>query len=79
MISSPSDFYDDFEFFNQKDIKALEGFLYPSTYYFEEYAKPKDIIKEMLKLFKKNYTEELQKKQRKKYDSSRSRKFSINK
>lgn len=64
LISSPSDFYDDFEFLNQKDIKTLEGFLYPSTYYFEEDAKPKDIIKEMLKLFKKNYTEELQKKQK---------------
>ena len=46
LISSPSDFYDDFEFLNQKD------------------AKPKDIIKEMLKLFKRNYTEELQKKQK---------------
>ena len=64
LISSPSDFYDDFEFLNQKDIKTLEGFLYPSTYYFEEDAKPKDIIKEMLKLFKRNYTEELQKKQK---------------
>ena len=64
LVSSPSDFYDDFEFLNQKDIKTLEGFLYPSTYYFEEDAKPKDIIKEMLKLFKKNYTEELQKKQK---------------
>ena len=64
LISSPSDFYDDFELLKQKDIKPLEGFLYPSTYYFEEDAKPKDIIKEMLKLFKKNYTEELQKKQK---------------
>ena len=64
LISRPSDFYDDFEFLNQKDIKTLEGFLYPSTYYFEEDAKPKDIIKEMLKLFKRNYTEELQKKQK---------------
>lgn len=64
LVSNPSEFYSDFEFLDQKDIKSLEGFLYPSTYYFDKDAKPKDIIKEMLKLFKRNYTEELQKKQK---------------
>lgn len=66
LIKMPSEFYDEFVFLNQKDIKSLEGFLYPSTYYFEEDAKPKDILKEMLKLFKQNYTEEFEKKQKEK-------------
>ncbi|WP_455541883.1 endolytic transglycosylase MltG [Intestinibacter sp.] len=64
LVSNPSNFYDDFEFLNQKDIKNLEGFLYPSTYYFDEDSKPKDIIKEMLNLFNKNYTDELKKEQK---------------
>ncbi|MBU5335136.1 endolytic transglycosylase MltG [Intestinibacter bartlettii] len=64
LVSNPSEFYDDFEFLNQKDIKSLEGFLYPSTYYFDKDAKAKDIIKEMLTLFNKNYTDELKKKQK---------------
>ena len=33
LVSNPSEFYSDFEFLDQKDIKSLEGFLYPSTYY----------------------------------------------
>ena len=49
---------------DQKDIKSLEGFLYPSTYYFDKDAKPKDIIKEMLSLFDKSYTDKLKKKQK---------------
>lgn len=64
LVSNPSEFYDDFEFLNQKDIKSLEGFLYPSTYYFDKDAKAKDIIKEMLTLFDRNYTDELKQKQK---------------
>lgn len=64
LIKNPSAFYDEFDFLNEKDIKTLEGFLYPSTYYFDEDSNPKDIIKEMVKLFDKNYTEELQNKQK---------------
>ena len=64
LIKNPSTFYDEFDFLNEKDIKTLEGFLYPSTYYFDEDSNPKDIIKEMVKLFDKNYTEELQNKQK---------------
>lgn len=63
LVENPDLFYDEFEFLKQKDIKTLEGFLYPSTYYFDEDSKAEDIIKEMLKLFDKNYTETLQKKQ----------------
>ena len=33
---------------NEKDIKTLEAFLYPSTYYFDEDSKQKDIIKEIM-------------------------------
>ena len=47
LVSNPSEFYSDFEFLDQKDIKSLEGFLYPSTYYFDKDAKPKDIQKEL--------------------------------
>ena len=36
LVSNPSEFYSDFEFLDQKDIKSLEGFLYPSTYYFDK-------------------------------------------
>ena len=64
LVSNPSEFYSDFEFLDQKDIKSLEGFLYPSTYYFDKDAKPKDIIKEMLSLFDKSYTDKLKKKQK---------------
>lgn len=39
--------------------------MYPSTYYFDENEKPKDILKQMIKLFEKNYTEELKKQQNK--------------
>ena len=64
LVSNPSEFYSDFEFLDQKDIKSLEGFLYPSTYYFDKDTKPKDIIKEMLSLFDKSYTDKLKKKQK---------------
>ena len=63
LVKNPSVFYDEFEFLNQEDIKTLEGFLYPSTYYFDEDSKSEDIIKEMIALFDKNYTEELEKRQ----------------
>ncbi len=61
LVNNPSTFYDEFEFLKQDDIKTLEGFLYPSTYYFKEDSQPKEIIREMVKLFDTNYTDKLEK------------------
>lgn len=64
LINSPKDFYDKFEFLNQKDIISLEGFLYPSTYYFKENATEKEILEVMLSQFDKVYDEKLKLRQK---------------
>lgn len=61
LVKNPSAFYDEFEFLKQDDIKTLEGFLYPSTYYFKEESKPEDVLREMIRLFDTNYTDEFEK------------------
>lgn len=58
-IYSPEEFYDDFEFLDEEDITTLEGFLYPSTYYFDEKSDEKQILTVMLNQFKKVYNDVL--------------------
>ncbi len=45
LISNPKEFYNQFKFLKEEDITSLEGFLYPSTYYFDENASEKGSIK----------------------------------
>lgn len=59
LINSPKDFYDEFEFLNESDIISLEGFLYPSTYYFDKNSSEKEVLCVMLNQFKKIYNETL--------------------
>lgn len=64
LINNPKEFYGEFDFLKEDKIISLEGFLYPSTYYFEEDESEKDILNDMLSAFKSQYNEKLQKKQK---------------
>lgn len=59
LINSPKEFYEEFEFLKEEDIISLEGFLYPSTYYFDEKSSEKEILSVMLNQFKKVYENNL--------------------
>lgn len=65
LIKSPSEFYGEFNYLKENDITSLEGFLYPQTYYFDEADSEKQVLSQMLAMFKKIYTEELAKQQQK--------------
>ena len=64
LISNPQEFYEKFEFLNEEDITSLEGFLYPSTYYFDENASEKEVLSAMLSQFDKVYTDKLRDRQK---------------
>ena len=64
MISNPKEFYDKFKFLEEEDIISLEGFLYPSTYYFDENSSEKEVLSTMLSQFNKVYTEKLKDRQK---------------
>ena len=59
LISNPEEFYDKFKFLKEEDITSLEGFLYPSTYYFDENSSEKEVLSAMLNQFDKVYTDKL--------------------
>ena len=59
LINSPKDFYDEFEFLNQEDIVSLEGFLYPSTYYFDKKSSEKEVLSVFLNQFDKIYNNQI--------------------
>ncbi|KDR94142.1 UPF0755 protein [Peptoclostridium litorale DSM 5388] len=63
LVNTPSVFYDEAEFLKGEDIKTLEGFLFPDTYYFEKDDSEEQIIAKMLKRFKQVYAPEYEKKQ----------------
>ena len=64
LISNPKEFYDKFKFLEEEDIISLEGFLYPSTYYFDENSSEKEVLSTMLSQFNKVYTEKLKDRQK---------------
>ena len=64
LISNPQEFYNDFKFLKEDDIKSLEGFLYPSTYYIDENASEKEVLSTMLSQFNKVYTDKLRDRQK---------------
>lgn len=64
LISEPKEFYDKFKFLKEEDITSLEGFLYPSTYYFDEDSSEKEILSMMLSQFNKVYTDKLRDRQK---------------
>lgn len=64
LISNPKEFYDKFKFLEEEDITSLEGFLYPSTYYFDENTSEKDVLSAMLSQFNKVYTDKLRDRQK---------------
>lgn len=64
LINNPSKFYNEYSFLNENDIKSLEGFLYPDTYYFKEEDSEEKVISTMLSRFNKEYTEKLLKRQK---------------
>ena len=64
LISNPKEFYNDFKFFEEDDITSLEGFLYPSTYYFDENSSEKEVLSTMLSQFNKVYTNKLRDRQK---------------
>lgn len=63
LINNPKEFKEKFEFLDDEKIKSLEGFLYPSTYYFNEKQSEKEVLEHMLETFDSKYTDKLQKKQ----------------
>lgn len=56
LINNPDEFKNEFEFLKDENIKSLEGFLYPSTYYCEESNSEKEIITKMLNKFNEIYS-----------------------
>lgn len=64
LVNNPKEFYDKFEFLKDKEITSLEGFLYPSTYYFKEDESEKEILSHMIEVFNSKYSETLRKKQK---------------
>lgn len=64
LINSPKEFSDKFKFLDDEKIISLEGFLYPSTYYFDENQTEKEVLSHMLETFESKYTEKLQKRQK---------------
>lgn len=63
LINNPKEFKEKFKFLDDEKIKSLEGFLYPSTYYFSEKQSEKEVLEHMLETFDSKYTDKLQKKQ----------------
>ncbi len=63
LVSTPSAFYEEAEFLKDEDIKTLEGFLFPDTYYFEKGESEEQIIAKMLKRFDEVYGPEYEKRQ----------------
>lgn len=64
LINNPKEFYSDFSFLKASDIKNLEGFLYPDTYYFDKESTEKEILSAMLKRFEQVYTDKFKEKQK---------------
>lgn len=65
LINNPKEFYNEFSFLKEDDIKSLEGFLYPDTYYFEKNSTEKEVLSEMLKRFNQMYTDKFKEEQEK--------------
>lgn len=64
LINNPKEFVGEFKFLNEEKITSLEGFLYPSTYYFKDEENETEILKDMLSTFNSKYNEKLQNKQK---------------
>ena len=64
LINNPKEFYNGFSFLKQSDIKSIEGFLYPETYYFDREGSEKEILSAMLKRFEQVYTDKFKEKQK---------------
>lgn len=61
LINNPAEFREEFEFLRDENIKSLEGFLYPSTYYCEETDSEKEILTKMLNKFNEIYSVRIKK------------------
>ncbi len=64
LIKNPKEFREQFEFLDDERITSLEGFLYPSTYYFSKDQSEKEILVHMLETFESKYNKELQDRQK---------------
>ena len=64
LINNPKEFKEKFNYLDDPKIISLEGFLYPSTYYFKEDESEKEVLSQMLKTFQSKYSEEFQKRQK---------------
>ena len=64
LINNPKEFVGEFKFLNEEKITSLEGFLYPSTYYFKDEENETEILKDILSTFNSKYNEKLHNKQK---------------
>ncbi len=64
LINNPKEFKEKFNFLDDEKIISLEGFLYPSTYYFDEDQSEKEVLNHMLETFESKYNDKLQKRQK---------------
>ena len=55
LINNPDEFRDKYEFLKDKNIKSLEGFLYPSTYFCSEGESEREVLSRMLNKFDEIY------------------------
>jgi len=64
LVKNPTEFYEKYTFLKENDIKSLEGFLYPDTYYFSENDDEFKVLSVMLSRFKSEYNDEFIKRQK---------------
>ena len=64
LVQNPSEFYEKYTFLKENDIKSLEGFLYPDTYYFSENDNEFKVLSTMISRFNSEYNDELIKRQK---------------
>ncbi len=64
LVKNPTEFYEKYTFLKENDIKSLEGFLYPDTYYFSENDDEFKVLSTMISRFNSEYNDELIKRQK---------------
>ncbi|MEG1310876.1 MAG: endolytic transglycosylase MltG [Romboutsia sp.] len=64
LIKNPKEFYKEVSFLKENNIKSLEGFLYPETYYFDKNISEKEVLTRILLEFKNIYNDKLKNRQK---------------
>ncbi len=61
LVNNPDIFKDKYDFLSNSEVKTLEGYLFPETYFFTKEMKVEDIIEKMLGIFNTKITSQMRK------------------